>query len=99
MQKLCKVKTEEQIKNTLDKNGCCSYITMVRAMYRHCGEVYVARPTPTGVDGLWWLYDKKNRPVCSGFGYALTWVSEWLDFDAAVDENDLTKKLMEGLAK
>ena len=99
MQKLCKVKTKEQIENTLDKRGMCSTVSIASAMYRHCGEVYVARPTPTGVDGRWRLYDKKNRPVGSDFGWVWTWVSEWLDFDAAVDENDLTKKLEEGYKK
>lgn len=94
MQILCKVKTKEQIKNTLDKNGCCSNVTMVSPMYRHCGEVYVARPRGDGEEG-WRLYDKKNRPLCSEYGWAWTWVSEWLDFKAAVDENDLTKILKE----
>lgn len=98
MQKLCKVKTKEQIKNTLDENGYCSRITITPPMYDHCGKVYVARPT-WGGEGKWHLYDKKNRPVCSIFGYPWTWVSEWLCFDAAVDENDLTKILEGGRAK
>lgn len=98
MQKLCKVKTEEQINNTLDENGFCSHVAIVRAMYRHCGKVYVARPTLSG-EGRWRLFDKKNRSICSAFGYPWTWVTEWLDFDAAVDENDLTKILEEGCKK
>lgn len=98
MQKLCKVKTEEQIKNTLDENGCCSNVSMASKMYRHCGEVYHARPTWTR-EGRWRLYDKKNRPVCSDSGYPWTWVTEWLDFDAAVDENDLTKIIEGGYEK
>lgn len=97
MQKLCKVKTEEQIKNTLDENWCCSNVSIAGAMYRHCGEVYLARPIRSG--RAWRLYDKKNRPVCSEYGWAWTWVSEWLDFDAAVDENDLTKILARGYEK
>ena len=96
MQKLCKVKTEEQIKNTLNENGCCSHVAMARAMYRHCGKIYVARPLRR--EGEWRLYDRKNRPIGSDFGYPWTWVSEWLEFDAA-DENDLTKKLEGGCAK
>ena len=96
MQKLCKVKTEEQIKETLDTHGRCSDVAIARAMYRHCGKVYVARPLRR--EGEWRLYDRKNRPVVSDFGWAWTWVSEWLEFDAA-DENDLTKKLEGGCAK
>lgn len=96
MQQLCKVKTEEQIKETLDKHGSCSHVAIASAMYRHCGKVYVARPLRR--EGEWRLYDRKNRPICSNFGWAWTWVSEWLDFDAA-DENDLTKKLEGGCAK
>lgn len=88
MKKLCKVKTEEQIKETLDNAGRCSNVTMAEAMYRHCGEVCLARPTSGG--GAWHLYDKKNRPLASNYGWPWTWVSEWLDFGAA-DENDLTK--------
>lgn len=98
MQKLCKVKTEEQIKNTLDERGCCSNVAMASAMYRHCGEVYLARPTWSS-EGRWRLYDKKNRPVRSGLGYSWTWVSEWLDFYAAADENDLTNILEGGYEK
>ena len=97
MQKLCKVKTEEQIKETLNKDGYCSNIAIASAMYRHCGKVYVARPTWNS-EGRWRLYDKKNRPIGSDFGWAWTWVSEWLDFDAA-DENDLTKIIEGGCAK
>lgn len=96
MQKICKVKTEEQIKNTLNGNGRCRCVLMASEMYRHCGEVYIARPTWR--EGTWRLYDRKNRPVGSDFGWAWTWVSEWLEFDAA-DENDLTKKLEGGCAK
>ena len=96
MQKLCKVKTEEQIKNTLNENGYCSNVAMASAMYRHCGKVYVARPLRR--EGEWRLYDRKNRPIGSGFGWAWTWVSEWLEFDAA-DENDLTKILEGGYEK
>ena len=96
MQKLCKVKTEEQIKNTLNENGYCSRVAIARAMYRHCGKVYVARPFHR--EGTWRLYDRKNRPIGSDFGWAWTWVTEWLEFDAA-DENDLTKKLEGGCAK
>lgn len=99
MQTLCKVKTEEQIKNTLDENGCCSNVSMAESMYDHCGKVYVARPRLNGVDGRWRLYDKKNRPLCSELGLPWTWVSEWLDFKTAVDENDLTKILEEGYEK
>lgn len=88
MQKLCKVKTEEQIKKTLDNAGRCSNVTMAEDMYRHCGKVYLARPKERG--RTWRLYDKKNRPVVSNYGWEWTWVSEWLDFGAA-DENDLTK--------
>lgn len=96
MQKLCKVKTEEQIKKTLDDAGRCSNVTMAEAMYRHCGEVYLARPREIG--GTWRLYDKKNRPVCSNCGWSWTWVSEWLDFKAT-DENDLTKIIAGGCEK
>lgn len=99
MQILCKVKTEEQIKNTLDQNGACSNVMIAAPMYNHCGKVYVARPTPNGVDGRWRLYDKKNRPIGLASGWPWTWVSEWLDFDAATDENDLTKILEEGYEK
>lgn len=98
MQKLCKVKTKEQIKSTLDKSGMCSGVPIVSAMYRYCGEVYVARPA-WDIEGRWRLYDKKKRPVSSDFGYPWTWASEWLDFDAAADENDLTKKIEEGCKK
>lgn len=98
MQKLCKVKTEEQIKNTLDKNGYCSRIMITNPMYDHCGKVYVARPT-WGSEGKWHLYDKKNRPVRSDFGFPWTWVTEWLDFNAATDENDLTKIIEGGREK
>lgn len=97
MQKLCKVKTEEQIKNTLDKSGFCSNVAMVSAMYRHCGKVYVARPLQR--EGIWRLYDRKNRPVASDSGWPWAWVSEWLDFDATADENDLTKILEGGYEK
>lgn len=88
MQKLCKVKTEEQIKKTLDRDGRCSDVTMVQPMYRHCGEIYVARPSWR--KGVWQLYDKRKRPVVSESGFSWGWVSEWLDFEAT-DENDLTK--------
>lgn len=98
MQKLCKVKTEEQIKNTLDENGNCSGVFMASAMYHHCGEVYVARPKDS-VGERWQLYGRRNRPICSKFGWPWTWVSEWLDFGAAVDENDLTKILEGGHEK
>ena len=98
MQRLGRVKTKEQIKNTLDKDGLCSHVWMAPAMYRHCGEVYIARPTGSG-EGKWRLYDKKNRPVGSEFGYPWTWTSEWLDFDVAADENDLTNILVEGCKK
>lgn len=98
MQKLCKVKTKEQIKNTLNERGICSGVSMASAMYDHCGKVNVARPTWTG-GKRWLLYDKQNRPIRASSGWAWTWVSEWLDFDAAVDENDLTKKLEEGYKK
>lgn len=98
MQTLCKVKTEEQIKNTLDENGCCSNLAMASAMYAHCGKVYVARSAWRD-GGRWRLFDKKNRPLCSGYGWAWTWVSEWLDFEAAVDENDLTKTIARGYEK
>ena len=98
MQKLCKVKTEEQIKETLNKDGYCSNLAIASAMYRHCGKVYVARPTWSG-EGRWRLYDKKNRPIGSVFGYPWTWVTEWLEFDSAADENDLTKKLEGGSGK
>ena len=98
MQKLCKAKTEEQIKNTLNERGRCSNVSMASAMYRHCGEVYVARPTWSS-EGRWWLYDKKNRPVRSDLGPPWTWVSEWLDFYAVVDENDLTNILEGGYEK
>lgn len=98
MQTLCKVKTEEQIKNTLDENGCYSNVSMAGAMYNYCGKVYVARSTGR-VGGRWRLFDKKNRPLCSGYGWAWTWVSEWLDFEAEVDENDLTKILARGYEK
>ena len=96
MQKLCKVKTEEQIKQTLDRNGRCSGVSMAGAMYRHCGEVYIARPKERG--GVWRLYDKKNRPLVSNYGWPWIWVSEWLDFEA-VDENDLTKIFEGGYEK
>lgn len=96
MQRLCKVKTKEQIKQTLDKNGICSGVAMSSKMYRHCGEVYIARPRDDG--RKWRLYDKKNRPICSEFGWAWTWVTEWLDFGAA-DENDLTKIIEGGCEK
>ena len=98
MQKLCKVKTEEQIKNTLDGTGCCSHVAIASAMYRHCGKVYIARPTWSS-EGRWRLYDRKNRPIGSDLGFPWTWVTEWLDFDAAVDENDLTKILEGGYEK
>lgn len=97
MQTLCKVKTEEQIKNTLNENGYCSHVAIARPMYRHCGKVYVARPLQR--EGTWRLYDRKNRPVGSDFGWPWSWVSEWLDFDATADENDLTKILEGGLEK
>ena len=96
MQKLCKVKTKEQIEETLDRGGRCSDVSMVQAMYRHCGETYVARPTWS--TGAWVLYDKRGRPVVSDLGYAWTWVSEWLDFEAT-DENDLTKIIAGGRKK
>lgn len=96
MQKLCKVKTEKQIKNTLAENGVCSHVSMAGAMFRHCGEVFVARPIGSG---RWHLYDRKNRPLCSDWGCPWVWVSEWLDFDAAAEENDLTKILEEGYEK
>lgn len=98
MQTLCKVKTEEQIKNTLDENGFCSNVSIASAMYDYCGKVYVARSTGRS-RGRWRLFDKKNRPLCSEYGWAWTWASEWLDFDAAVDENDLTKILARGHEK
>lgn len=97
MQKLCKVKTEEQIKNTLNENGYCSNVAMASTMYRHCGKIYVARPLSRG--GTWRLYDRKNRPIGSDFGWAWTWVTEWLDFDSAADENDLTTIIKGGCAK
>lgn len=98
MQKLCKVKTEEQIKNTLNERGMCSGVSMASAMYDHCGKVYVAYTTwPSGK--RWLLYDKKNRPIRSASGWAWTWVSEWLDFDSAADENDLTTIIKGGCAK
>ena len=99
MHKLCKVKTEKQIRNTLDKNGFCSRVAMANAMYRYCGEVCIARPACFGGGERWYLYDKKNRPLLAGTGWAWTWVTEWLDFDAAVDENDLTKILEGGYEK
>lgn len=96
MQKLCRVKTEEQIKETLDKDGRCSDVTMVQPMYCHCGEIYVAHPSWR--KGAWRLYDKRNRPVVSESGFSWIWVSEWLDFEAT-DENDLTKIFEGGRAK
>lgn len=98
MQKLCRVRTEEQIKNTLDKDGVCSGVSFARPMYRYCGEVYLARPIWPG-GRKWRLYDKKNRPIRPDFGRLWTWVSEWLDFGAAVDENDLTKIFEGGYEK
>lgn len=97
MQKLCKVKTEEQIKETLDTHGRCSEVSFARAMYRHCGEVCVARATWR--KGAWQLYDRRNRPIVSDLGFPWTWVTEWLDFDAAADENDLTKIIEGGSGK
>ena len=97
MQRLCKVKTEEQIKNTLNENGYCSNVAMASAMYRHCGKAYVARPLHR--EGIWRLYDKKNRPLGSDFGWGWTWVTEWLDFDSAADENDLTTIIKGGCEK
>ena len=96
MRKICKVKTEEQIKETLDKDGRCSGVPMARAMYRHCGETCVAHPSWR--KGAWQLYDKRNRAIVSEFGYSWTWVSEWLEFEAA-DENDLTKIIAGGCEK
>ena len=96
MQKLCRVKTEEQIKKTLDRAGRCSGVSMVQAMYRHCGEIYVARPS--WHTGVWHLYNKQKRPVVSESGFSWGWVSEWLEFEA-IDENDLTKIIAGGCEK
>lgn len=97
MQKLCKVKTEEQIKQTLDRYGRCSGVSIVSAMYRHCGEVCIARSA--WGEGAWHIYDRRNRPICSDWGFPWTWATEWLDFNVAADENDLTKTIEGGLEK
>lgn len=97
MQKLCKVKTEEQIKQSLDKNGVCSNVAIAGSMYRHCGEIYIARLRTDG--RTWYLYDRQKRPVSSNTGWTWVWVSEWLDFDAATDENDLTQIIEGGCEK